>query len=93
MFSMERNPNCKNIIAVYVRNNCGYKEEQEEMQKFAIGQEFDVYDINMMSSHTRIFTKDDAFNSVFFEFYEFNPETGERNKIDIFKDKRFNRFI
>lgn len=53
------------------------------------GKEYEVENINMGQSHTSIYLVDKPFpyNSIFFKFYE------DGKPLDIYRDKRFNKYI
>ncbi len=86
----------KQLYAKYVNDNAGREDEREEVKElFIFHQFYPVEKIDMGQSHTNVTLKGfkGVFNSVFFEFFFYDTQTGIWIPHDIFADPDYNPYI
>lgn len=86
----------KQLYAKYVNDNAGREDEREEAKElFIFHQFYPVEKIDMGQSHTSVTLKGfkGSFNSVFFEFFFYDTQTGIWIPHDIFADPDYNPYL
>lgn len=81
------------IIAKVRTMNGGWECEQKAFAEkgFQVGQTFNVTSIDMggFCTYIKLEGQEGSFNSVYFDFFD----TITENKVDVYKDKRFNPYL